>query len=95
MNTNELKKALADYVASLEASASRTHRAEDRGRYQQHLASAALMFAAIEKHGSLEKLKELVAAERHSYGWDCLSGPEGNAAELAFDSLAKLVEAAK
>jgi len=46
----ELKSALAEYISVLETSAANTHRAEDRGRYQQHLADAALMYAALEKH---------------------------------------------
>ena len=51
------------------------------------------MYAAIAKQCSLEGLPELVASERHSYGWSLLSGPPGEAAETAFDQLAKLVEA--
>ena len=86
------KAALADYIAVLEKSARETDRAEDRSRYQQHLASAALMYAAIAKQCSLEGLRELVASERHSYGWSFLSGPPGEAAETAFDQFAKLVE---
>ena len=90
----KLKGALADYIAVLDTSATKTKRAEDRVRYQQHLAAAALMYVALEKHRSLEKLKELVASERHSYGWDYLDGPPGEAAEAAFDAFAKLVETA-
>ncbi len=86
------KAALADYIAVLERSASETNRAEDRSRYQQHLASAALMYAAISKHCSLEGLRQLVASERRSYGWSFLSGPPGAAAETAFDRFARLVE---
>ena len=88
----ELETALAEYISVLESSAVNTHRAEDRSRYQQHLADAALMYAALKKHRSLEKLKELVASERHGYGWGYLDGPEGDAAEKAFDVFAKLVE---
>jgi hypothetical protein len=95
MKTNELKSALAEYVDVLGRSAEQTHRAEDRSPYQQHLAAAALMFAALEKHESIEKLKELVASERHSYGWYFLSGPEGEAAESAFNEFANLVEKTK
>ncbi len=86
------KVALADYIAVLEKSASDTNRAEDRSRHQQHLASAALMYAAIAKHCSLEGLRQLVASERRSYGWSFLSGPPSEAAETAFDQFAKLVE---
>ena len=86
------KAALADYIAVLEKSTSETNRAEDRLRYQQHLASAALMYALIAKHCSLEVLRQLVASERRSYGGSFLSGPPGEAAETAFDQFAKLVE---
>ena len=89
-----MKSALADYIAVLHTSAAKTHRAEDRDRYQQHLAAAALMYAALEKHRSVAKLKELVASERRSYGWDYLDGSEGKAAEAAFNAFATLVEAA-
>jgi hypothetical protein len=92
MKTDELKSALAEYIDALETNASRTHRTEDRSRYQQHLASAALMFAALEKHRSIEKLKKVVASERRSYGWGYLDGPEGEAAESAFYAFEKLVQ---
>ncbi|UCE07410.1 MAG: hypothetical protein JSW07_05095 [bacterium] len=94
MKTDEIISALAEYIDVLEKSALRTHRVEDRSRYQQHLAAAALMFAAMEKHRSIEKLKELVASERRSYGGDYLDGLEGEAAESAFHALAKLVQRA-
>ena len=94
MQSDELKTALANYIASLETSAVRTRRAEDRVRYEQHLASAAIMFATIEKQRSIDKIKDVVASERRSYGWDYLSGPEGKAAESAFDAFAKLGETA-
>ena len=94
MRTDELKSALAEYIDALETSAAATHRAEDRGRYQQHLASAALMFAALEKDRSIAKLAEVVASERRSYGWDYLDGPEGEAAESAFHAFAKHVQRA-
>lgn len=80
------------YIAVLDTSAANTRRAEDRGRYQQHLAAAALMYAALEKHRSTDKLKALVASERRSYGRDYLAGPEGRAAEAAFHAFAGLVE---
>lgn len=50
------------------------------------------MFAAIVNDESISKLKELVAAERRSYGWDYLSEPAGEAAEKAFHAFATLVE---
>ena len=90
----QLKSALAEYISTLETSAEKTNRAEDRTIYQKHLAAAALMYVTLEKNRSLEKLKELVATERHSYGWGYLDGSEGDIAETAFDAFAKLVEAA-
>ncbi len=89
-----MRIALADYIAVLESSSASTSRAEDRSRYQQHLASAALMFVALEKQRSIEKLKELVATETRSFGWDFLDGPEGDAAESAFVAFARAIESA-
>jgi hypothetical protein len=86
------KTALADYISVLEQSSAKTNRAEDRSRYQKHLASAALMFCVIQQQQSVDKLRELVAAERRSYGWDFLDGPAGKAAESAFHRFAQLVE---
>lgn len=87
-----LKIALADYISILETSLADTNWAEDRTKYRQHLAEAALMFASIEKYKSLEKLKSLVSSERHSYGWDYLNGPSGSSAESAFNYFANVVE---
>lgn len=86
------EKALADYASTLEQSAKETHRAEDRNKYQQHLASVALMFVAIVKDRSMPKLNKLVAAERHSYGWDYLCESAGEQAEKAFHTFASLIE---
>ena len=88
------RKALAEYVAILGKSAADTKWANDRSLYQRHLAEAALMFVAIEKDESLEKLKSLVSLERHTYSTGFLSGAEGSAAESAFNKLAELVEVA-
>jgi hypothetical protein len=86
------KIALAQYISVLGTSMSNTNWTEDRVKYQKHLAEAALMFAVIQKDDSVQKLKDLVAAERHNYGWDYLHGSLGNTAESAFDIFAKLVE---
>ncbi|MGA2150676.1 MAG: hypothetical protein ABSC57_07340 [Syntrophales bacterium] len=64
----KFEKELAEYASVSEQSGKETHRAEDRTRYQQRLASASLMFVAIVKEESISKLKELVAAERRSSG---------------------------
>ena len=89
---DEYKARLADYIAVLEQSAKETARAEDRNRYQQHMAAAASMFSAIEKDKSVERLKELVASEKRSFGWDYLAGSAGEAAEAAFHAFAAFVE---
>ena len=86
------RKALAEYVAVLETSADNTNQAEDRIKYERHLAYAARMFVAIEKNASLKALKKLVEDERHSYGWSFLSGDTGNSAESAFHVFASLIE---
>lgn len=80
---SELLDALAKYVIVLNRSAQETHRAEDRQSYTQHMAAAAALFVAAHT-GRLEELRELVASERHAYGWGYLSYAEGDAAEKAF-----------
>ena len=88
---SELLDALAKYVIVLNRSAQETHRAEDRQSYTRHMAAAAELFVAAHA-GRLEELRELVASERHAYGWGYLSYDEGDAAEKAFDEFAKVVE---
>ena len=89
-----LEEALATYVGVLKSSADRTTMANDRHTYEQHLAAAARMLAALHEDLSLVALREQVASERHAYGWGYLSGDAGTSAEKAFDEFAKIVEAA-
>lgn len=49
------------------------------------------MFEAVHRQ-AVDELKELVTAERRAFGWAYLNGPEGQAAERAFDHFAKHVE---
>ncbi len=88
----DLETALATYVNELCKSADRTHRAEDRPRYQAHLAEAARMFRALRYERSLSELQSIVASERRNYGWSFLSDDEGSRAESAFDTFATLVK---
>jgi hypothetical protein len=88
----QIERALAEYIIVLRNSRDNCHRAEDRPKYEWHLAEAAVMLAEIHLGGSLAQLKKRVAQERHGYGWDYLSYDEGTAAEKAFDRFAKLVE---
>jgi len=91
----EIEKALAEYIIVLRDSFANCHRAEDRPLYEKYLAEAAIMLAEVHLGGSLTKLKERVASERHSYGWGYLSYEEGEAAESAFHKFATLVEQSK
>jgi hypothetical protein len=59
--------------------------------YTQHLASAALLFAAFQK-GAADQLGKLVAEERRNYGISFLSGDVGQRAEAAFCSFADSLE---
>ena len=88
----QLKKALAEYIAALEKSSSETTRAEDRNQYQQHLAWAALMFAALEKHQSVERLQKVIDSARRAYSLTYLNNAQGKAAEKAFQAFAAQVE---
>jgi hypothetical protein len=85
------RKALADYIVVLAKSSVETNKAEDRSLYQLHLAQAALMFMAIEKDASIEKLKQIVGMVRQVYQLNPLRGPEGAAATAAFDAFARVV----
>jgi len=65
VNRASLETALAEYVSALSKSEGTTSRSEDRVTYQRHLASAAVMFAAIHQ-GDVLRLKEIVDGERPS-----------------------------
>jgi hypothetical protein len=53
----EIASNLANYIATLHESSINTTRAEDRSLYTQHLANAALLFAAFQKNAS-ERLSD-------------------------------------
>jgi hypothetical protein len=89
-----VKKGLAEYIAVLEASMLTTGRGDERGHYQQHLAAAARIYAALERERSGERLHELLAAERRAYGLAQLFGPEGETAAAAFAAFAAQAERA-
>jgi hypothetical protein len=89
---DRVKKALADYIAVLEESMLATGRGDERGHYQQHLAAAARMYAALERERSGERLHELLIAERRVYGLALLFGPEGETAAAAFAAFATAAE---
>ena len=93
MNKSQLEAALAEYVSALSNSAGTTSRSEDRATYQNHLASAAVMFVAIHQE-DMVRLKELVDAELRSFGWSYLSGEEGSAAEAAWTRFVGIVRSA-
>ena len=82
---------LVHYVAVLAQANHDTTRAEDRHAYTARLAAAAELFLATYQHDAA-KLKDLIARERHAYGWSFLSGASGCAAEKAFSEFARLVE---
>jgi hypothetical protein len=87
----DIATSLANYIATLYESAINTTRAEDRSLYTQHLANAALLFAAFQKNAS-ERLSDLIGQERRAYGTAFLSGEVGAKAEAAFNSFADSLE---
>jgi uncharacterized protein HemX len=89
---NAIQDALAAYVDELSTAARNTAAAADRPRYEQHLAAAARMFAAIRIHSSVSELKNLVEAERRNFGWAYLAGDSGGRAEAAFHEFAETVD---
>ena len=94
MNTTALQDALAEYADVLAKSADSTTHASDRNLYQRHLAEAARIFADL-RAGDLAAVRERVAGERRGFGWSYLAGPEGEAAERAWQAFATLVESAE
>jgi hypothetical protein len=84
-------RALFHYIRMLGESADKTTHANDRTPYTKHLAQAARLVAEL-RCRDFAALRERVAAERHSYGWGYLSGPEGVAAEKAWHAFVTLVE---
>ena len=90
---DKYKKALAKYIAVLAKSSVETAAAEDQPKYQLHLAQAALMFLAIEKDASIEKLKQIAGMVRQVYQLNPLQGQAGKFATEAFEKFAKFVGA--
>ena len=88
--TLDLEDALAEYIHVLTEALGKTNRAEDRPKYEKHLAAAARMFAAIHSN-RLQDLSEIIDEESHGYGWSFLSGAEGDLAEAAFVRFAEQV----
>jgi len=88
----ELLAGLATYITVLAQCADRTHRAEDRPRYEKHLAAAARMLPAIQEGARMRSLARLVADEKRGFGWSYLSDAESDAAERAFSEFAGLVD---
>jgi hypothetical protein len=82
---------LATYISALSDAARNSRRAENRSRYQDHLAAAALVFERLH-HSDVVSAKQLVAEERRSFGWDFLDGEAGAAAESAFSRFADFIE---
>jgi hypothetical protein len=68
-----------------------TTRAEDRTRYRNHLAAAALIFECLHRD-DMVSAKALVANERRSFGWDFLDGDAGATAEAAFSNFAVFMD---
>jgi hypothetical protein len=82
---------LASYITALSGAARNTGRAENRNRYRDHRAAAALVFERLQ-HGDVVSAKQLVVEERRSFGWDYLDGEAGAAAESVFSRFAAFIE---
>jgi len=77
---------LTKYIRVLVHSATTTTQADDRTRYQRHLAEAAEILPVL-IDGDQAAVGAWVDHVSHSFGWDFLSGPEGDRAEAAFVDL--------
>ena len=93
MGMEALIEELVRYVAVLVQANHDTTRAEDRHAYTAHLAAAAELFLAAYQHDAA-KVGDLLARERHAYGWGFLSDVPGNAVERAFSEFARFVKSA-
>lgn len=79
---------VTSYIEVLAASADATTRAEDRPRYEAHLAAAARLFALLAAQDT-RAVAAWFRSEEHSYGWQYLSGDCGNATHGAFVELTR------
>ena len=53
-----MKTEIAQYILSLRAAASMTHRAEDRGLYETYLAEAAVLLTLVETDAPLTSIQD-------------------------------------
>ena len=83
--------ALAEYIAVLADSLHKTSRTEDRPRYVEHLAEAAVLFSLVHRGAPRHVWEAKVHQEQRAFGLGFLSGLEGKAAESAFAALAAVV----
>ena len=80
MLVGKMKTAIAQYIRSLHASASMTHRAEDRSLYEKYLADATVLLALAETDAPWTSILEAVRSHERLWGntWlvdDTYNGP--------------------
>lgn len=63
-----MKTEIAQYILSLRAAASATHRAEDRGLYETYLAEAAVLLALAETDAPSTSIEEAVKSHERLWG---------------------------
>ncbi len=90
MPADQALQALDSYVEALSSAAERTQQTEDRPRYRDHLAAAAVLFHLLYQN-KLAEAKKVIAQEERSYGWSFLVGAEGAVAESAFAAFARTI----
>ena len=76
----QMKTEIAQYILSLRAAASMTHRAEDRSLYEKYLADAAVLLALVETEAPSTSISEAVQGHERLWGntWlvdDAYKGP--------------------
>ncbi len=82
---------LATHVTALKNAMQSSHRTEDRDRYRNHLATAAMIFESLEQR-EYASAKSLVEQERKaSFFEHPLDGGSGTAAKAAFSRLANSI----
>ena len=63
-----MKTEIAQYILSLRAAASMTHRAEDRSLYEKYLADAAVLLALVETDAPSTSIRDAVQGHERLWG---------------------------
>ena len=92
MNNNEgLLRQISEYTQLLIKALKETNNANDRVKYQKHLASASIIFSSLIEN-DLKNLEIILEDEARSFGWDYLEGDLGEGVERKFLDLSSAIK---